>query len=297
MPVPSGVPQGCVTSPLLFTIFMLDLPACVASPLAQYADDCTIYKEISTPEDSVELQSDLMSIEIWCKLNQMALNVLKCAHLCITRSPSPIPTVYQINQEVVPQCSSLKLLGVIISHDLKWNLQTESVRCSAMRVLGMLARSFGKRSSSSMKVLYTSLVRSVITYGLPAWHPSSASNIEKLERVQGRATRMMMRMKRSDRSVDRTSRLLFCKLPSIPSLLNKIDLKFMTNCFAGKCHFKIICDSRISIVARRPGLRGASYCLSHPKSHTDAYTSSLIPRCVNLFNSLPLDMRLGLLPK
>jgi endonuclease/exonuclease/phosphatase family metal-dependent hydrolase len=203
MPVPSGVPQGCVTSPLLFTIFMLDLPACVNSPLAQYADDCTIYREISTPADCEALQSDLLSIGVWCKLNEMALNVLKCVHLCITRSPSPVLSSYNIDNETVPRCLSLKLLGVIISSDLKWNLQTEYVRCSAMRVLGMLARSFGRRSSSSMKVLYTSLVRSVITYGMPAWHPSSSSNIEKLEQVQGRATSMMMRMKRSDRSVDR----------------------------------------------------------------------------------------------
>lgn len=296
MPVSSGVPQGCVTSPLLFTIFMLDLPACVNSPLAQYADDCTIYREISTPEDSAALQSDLMSIEVWCKINQMALNILKCVYLCITRSRCPLPSVYTIHNEAVPQCSSLKLLGITISSDLKWNLHTEAVRCSAMRVLGMLARSFGRRSSASMKVLYTSLVLSVITYGMPAWHPTSASNIEKLERVQGRATRMMMRMKRSDRSIDRASRLQHCRLAAIPSLSRKIDLKFMTNCFAGKCHFNFFNASRITIVARRPGLRGATYNLSYPKSLTDAYLSSLIPRCVNLFNSLPLEVRLGLLP-
>jgi hypothetical protein len=294
--VTSGVPQGCVISPLLFTIFMLDLPACVDSPLLQYADDCTIYREISTLDESSNLQDDLNSINIWCKLNNMALNVSKCAHLQVTRSRVPIATNYVINDIAVPISSSLNMLGVIVSNDLKWNLQTEAVRCKGMRVLGMLARSFGKRKSPSMKVLYTSLVRSLITYGMPAWHPTSVSNIEKLERVQGRASRLILGLSRSDKSLSREERLLHCKLPSIPVLLEKIDLKFLMNCLTGKCHFNLFGTFRISIVDRRPGLRGASTSMRHPLGHTDAYLSSLIPRLVILFNNLPLDLRQGLLP-
>jgi len=294
--VPSGVPQGCVISPLLFTIFMLDLPACVDSPLVQYADDCTIYREISTLADSSKLQDDLNSIDLWCKLNEMALNVLKCAHLPVTRSRVPFATSYVINNITVPICSSLNMLGVLISSDLKWNLQTEAVRCKSMRVLGMLARSFGKRRSSGMKVLYTSLIRSLITYGMPAWHPTTLTNIEKLERVQGRASRLILGMSRSDKSVEREERLLLCKLPSIPVLLEKIDLKFLTNCLVGKCHFNLFGSFRITIVQRRPGLRGASTSMRHPLGHTDAYLLSLIPRLVILFNNLPLDVRHSLLP-
>jgi hypothetical protein len=83
----------------------------------------------------------------------MALNVLKCAHLQVTRSRVPIVTSYVINGIAVPINSSLNMLGVIVSNDLKWNLQTEAVRCKGMRVLGMLARGFGRRKSSSMKIL------------------------------------------------------------------------------------------------------------------------------------------------
>jgi hypothetical protein len=76
--VTSGVPQGSVLGPLLFTIFMMELPRCVKSPLSQYADDTTIYNVIKDENDCSILQNDLNSLSLWCKSNDMALLHKKC---------------------------------------------------------------------------------------------------------------------------------------------------------------------------------------------------------------------------
>ena len=62
----SGVPQGSVLGPILFIIYVNDLPEVVQSKLWMFADDTKIYRTISSNEDSILLQNDLSSIMKWC---------------------------------------------------------------------------------------------------------------------------------------------------------------------------------------------------------------------------------------
>jgi ribonuclease P/MRP protein subunit RPP40 len=81
--VTSGVIQGSVLGPLLFNIFVADLPQCVNSPLVMFADDSTLYRNIQSFDDEIELQEDLENIEMWCSVNGMCLNVTKCLFMDI----------------------------------------------------------------------------------------------------------------------------------------------------------------------------------------------------------------------
>ena len=77
--VSSGVPQGSVLGPVLFIIYVNDLPEVVQSKLWMFADDTKIYRTISSNEDSILLQSDLLhSIMRWCSMWLMNLNYVKC---------------------------------------------------------------------------------------------------------------------------------------------------------------------------------------------------------------------------
>ena len=62
-PVLSGISQGTVLGPLLFLIYINDLPDCVSSRVRLFADDCLIYREIHNPEDQLALQKDLDILE------------------------------------------------------------------------------------------------------------------------------------------------------------------------------------------------------------------------------------------
>ena len=65
VPVLSGVPQGSVLGPILFLIFINDLPANIKSTVRLFADDCVLYRNILSLQDCLILQEDLDSLELW----------------------------------------------------------------------------------------------------------------------------------------------------------------------------------------------------------------------------------------
>ena len=94
LPVVSGVPQGSVLGPLLFLIFINDLPASVTSKTRLFADDCILYRPILKQEDTVTLQNDLNNLAEWEKMWGMQFHPEKCNSLTVTRSQSTYKTSY-----------------------------------------------------------------------------------------------------------------------------------------------------------------------------------------------------------
>ena len=122
VPVESGVPQGSVLGPLLFNLFVLDLPSFVQSPLPQYADDTLLYRQIHSEEDINIIQNDLTNIVDWCSTNKMALNSDKCKFMRLSRRinvvrPAPSYTIHGKSLGVV---QNYKYLGILISSNLKF---------------------------------------------------------------------------------------------------------------------------------------------------------------------------------
>ena len=86
--VSSGVPQGSVLGPLLFLIYINDLPSAPLSPgtnIVLYADDILLYREISCQSDYKFLQSDILLISQWVNSNHLRLNEQKCKYMIVSR--------------------------------------------------------------------------------------------------------------------------------------------------------------------------------------------------------------------
>ena len=98
--VSSGVLQGSVPGPILFLIYINDLPDQVKSRVRLFADDMSIYPAISSEGESITLQNDLHTLELW----------EKC----------PIETKYILHGTVLESVPSAKYLGVTISDNLSW---------------------------------------------------------------------------------------------------------------------------------------------------------------------------------
>ena len=80
--VTSGVPQRSVIGPLLFTVFINDLPDSIKSTARLFADDTVVY---NTVENREQLQKDLYALEEWEKTWKMEFNALKCEHVKFSR--------------------------------------------------------------------------------------------------------------------------------------------------------------------------------------------------------------------
>ena len=80
----SGVPQGTVLGPLLFLVHINDLPDCTTSKVRLFADDCLLYRKISSSKDQEELQNDLKKLETWAETWGMKFNAKKCYILSIS---------------------------------------------------------------------------------------------------------------------------------------------------------------------------------------------------------------------
>ena len=163
LPVLSGVPQGSILGPLLFIIYVNDLPKSVSqdTTMAIFADDTKCYRPIKNSEDNKTLQSDLDNITIWCHEWKMDLNQTKCGALHLTRSREPTITQYTVLDSPVNRSNSQRDLGLSITSDLKWNKQVQDISLKANKMLGFVKRTTHVICNQSVrKALYLTMVRS-----------------------------------------------------------------------------------------------------------------------------------------
>jgi hypothetical protein len=115
--VTSGVPQGSVLGPLLFLAYVNDIWRNIESTFRLFADDCVIYRKIINNEDIEKLQRDLDRL---AAENVMKINPSKSKAVCFTRARVKDPLNYTLGDQLIPEASSCKYLGIILCSDLSW---------------------------------------------------------------------------------------------------------------------------------------------------------------------------------
>ena len=138
--VVSGVPQGTVMGPILFLIFINDLPNTVNSPCKLFADDLLIYRQICNREDEVKLQQDLDKLALWESRWGMKFHPDKCENITITRKKKPLATKYTLRGHPLKKVPSTKYLGVTLNNHLDWKEHTDTMVKKANKTLGFLRR-------------------------------------------------------------------------------------------------------------------------------------------------------------
>ena len=180
VPVTSGVPQGSVLGPILFLIYINDLPDKTRSKVRLFADDTAIYLAVSSLEDAQILQQDLDHLHLWELDWDMEFNPSKCVVIHITRSRTSVP--------VPESVAGPKYLGVEISGNLSFNSHIQNRSTSASRSLGFLKRNVRSKNPELREMAYKTLVRPLVEYSSSVWSPYTKSNIARLEMVKRRAT-------------------------------------------------------------------------------------------------------------
>ena len=142
LPVFSGVPQGSILGPLLFLIYINNLPSVIDcnSSIGLFADDSKCYRTILNSLDCTNLQNDLDVISEWSKDWRLRFKTSKCELLSITRKRNPIKHDHRLDSHLLTRPSTQKDLGITISKDLKWNSHINQAVSKAYRMLGFLRR-------------------------------------------------------------------------------------------------------------------------------------------------------------
>ena len=228
LPVTAGVPQGSILGLALFLLYVNDLPEVVSSSsrVLMFADDTKIFREIKTLDDAFSLQKDLEKLATWSYSSGLLFNEAKCKAQCITRKKTPILSSYKLNNTAAELYAAEKDLGVWISKDLTWSKQVNEQSSRANKLLGYLQRN--KRFIFGIEVRRTlclALVRPHLGYATQIWAPQSIELIVKLERIQRRATKFILKLPYSS-NISYTSRLETLKLIPICYWHELLDLSY-----------------------------------------------------------------------
>ena len=138
--VTSGVPQGTVLGPLLFLVYINDMPEGINSTVRLFADDSLVYRIIRSIEDQTILQEDLRKLQEWERKWQMQFNADKCEVLRITKKKNPTICNYSLHDQHLQTVKQAKYLGATISSDLSWNQHVDNTVKKATNSLNFLRR-------------------------------------------------------------------------------------------------------------------------------------------------------------
>ena len=131
----SGVPQGTVLGPLLFLLFINDLPSVVKSQVRLFADDCLIYRPIMDSRDQYLLDQDLAALSQWADTWGMKYNPQKCFIMTIANNKNPPQHFYSLCGSILKQVQDTQYLGITISNDLRWEQHIATTTAKANRMI------------------------------------------------------------------------------------------------------------------------------------------------------------------
>ena len=179
----SGVPQGTVLAPLLFLIYINDLPMCIQNKVRLYADDVLMYSYINSKDDCISLQKDLTALEQWSHKWQMPFNPIKCEFLRITNKKTPLNHSYYIATSLIKEVTSIKYLGVRIDNKLStWNDHIQYIIHKSAQVNGFLYRNLRQCPPHIKTACYKSMVRPILEYASSVWDPHTNVNIQHCQK-------------------------------------------------------------------------------------------------------------------
>ena len=162
--VTSGVLQGTVLGPLLFLIYINDMPSTVSSTMGMFADDAYIYRSIRNTGDCEILQEDLQKLIQWKQSWLMEFHPDKCKVLRITNKRKVIKYHYLLHNVILKEVSNAKYLGVTMNTRLSWKNHVHKICGKANQTRQFLQRSLVACKPEIKLQCYKTFIRPIVEY-------------------------------------------------------------------------------------------------------------------------------------
>jgi hypothetical protein len=284
-----------VLGPLLFTIFINDLPDRVKNECRLYADDSKLIGIIERDEDIISIQKDIDNMQRWAKTWQMSFNYDKCKVMHFGKKNKEHEYTMDLGPEVHPHKIEKSLverdLGLMVSSDLKWVTQVDKATKAAKAIIAQIKNSFTYFDAELVRLLYVSLVRPHLEFAVPVWNPYFKKDIEKLEEIQQRATRLVPTLKKRE-YLDRLNKL---RLTTLKTRRKRGDLIQSYKILNGLDHVQWKNRPERISIGEGPvasNLRRGGICFRRePANICTSRNEFFLNRVIPLWNELPLKIR------
>ena len=274
--VVSGIPQGSVLGPILFVIFINDLPEEVFFNFCKmFADDCKLYGAVNQVN---LMQADLTNMERWSEKWQLPFNASKCKVMHLGTNNERMK--YVLYDRQLDTTNSDKDLGYYVDNELKFHVHTAAATKKANQIVGVIKRSYESLDAKTICMLYKAMVRPHLEYGNAIWGPYYQADIKTVEAVQHRVTKLIPTLK--DKTYE--DRLKSLKLPSLVYRRRRGDMITMYKLMNG-----LIRIDRMDLFTP-PNTLQTSQRVYKELATKRARRNSFSQRVVDDWNNLPVDV-------
>ena len=289
-----GIPQGTVLGPLLFLLYINDLPNClVNSEPLMYADDTHLTYASNNIEDiECTLNRDLANVSDWLKANKLTLNKTKTEFMVIgswqklglfDKSPNLVLDSFPIKQ-----VSTTKSVGVLVDKHLSWNAHIASKSKKIASGIGAIKRCRPFVPIETLKYAYNAIVQLHFDYCDVVWGNCNATLATKLQKLQNRAARILTFSSYDTNTDPLLDKLSWRKLADRGrSHIATMVYKSLNNLGPDYLRAKFVDRENVTSYT----LRDTTNKLAVPKPHTNYLKKSFSYSGATLWNSLPKELR------
>ena len=281
-----GVPQGSVLGPLLFILYVNDLPSFVNSDVKLFADDTTIFERIPSFDLNLITRS-INLVDTWMKGNKLKCNVDKSKAVIFAKN-APVLSFGNLNITIQ---SHLKYLGIEIDDSLTFKDHVHKIKSKLLFCNYIVLRTRTLLTRTQLFAYYRTHVKPIVQYGVLVYACTAYSNLSDIFKVQKRIIRSICFLPKYGSVSDIMSQN---ELPTVYELHVYELLKFVLCCIRQE-HSHDFLNSILSEI-------DIKYCLRSVSRHQSAvpfgsrkkFNHSLAKRVPKFYNKLT---QIGILPE
>ena len=200
--ITTGVPQGSILGPLLFIIYINDIPnSSKLLNFISYADDTTLFVSLNynhdnstdnfSPNSSI-LNNEIKLVSDWLSLNKLSLNTSKTKCMTFHSKKKTINSpILKIENTAIEHVQNFQFLGIMLNKHLNWDTHINHIAKKISKTIGILNRLKRTLPTFTLKTIYNSLINSHINYGILCWGYKS----NKILKLQKKAVRVISNSK------------------------------------------------------------------------------------------------------